>query len=41
MKLACCFDIIDHSNCFLTCVMVNWSIYFEKLKVVEFFLGFS
>ena len=42
MKLACCFDVIDHSNQFFTCVMINWSIYFEKLTSgLNFFLGFN
>ena len=42
MKLACCFDVIDHYNKFSTCVMINWSIYFEKLTSgLNFFWGFN
>ena len=42
IKLACCFDVIDYSNQFSTCVMINWSIYFEKLTSgLNFFWGFS
>ena len=42
MKLACCFDVIDHYNKFYTCVMINWSIYFEKLTSgLNFFWGFN
>ena len=39
MKLACCFDVIDHYNKFYTCVMINWSIYFEKLTSGLNFFG--